>query len=167
MRKSKLVLLIIILAKFSLENFAQEIPEHFGYLKGQFHYGYIMQHRNSIGHLIEGRIKGFELNWAVQTKGDKVWHYENNFPEADYNQPYSNYDASIFDAVGLPFIAPCLRYDTKSIILAKNNNLPKLIEISDDLDDMMDSTDDVFVLREISKYQVLLNHLQIKMSTKE
>jgi hypothetical protein len=84
MRKSKLVLLIIILAKFSLENFAQEIPEHFGYLKGQFHYGYIMQHRNSIGHLIEGRIKGFELNWAVQTKGDKVWHYENNFPEAGF-----------------------------------------------------------------------------------
>ena len=43
----------------------------------------------------------------------------------------------------------------------------KLIEVSDDLNDMMDATDDVFVLREISKYQVLLNHLQIKMSTKE
>jgi hypothetical protein len=43
----------------------------------------------------------------------------------------------------------------------------KLIEVSDDLDNMMDETDDVFVLREISKYQVLLNHLQIKMSTKE
>ena len=43
----------------------------------------------------------------------------------------------------------------------------KLIEVSDDLDDMLDATDDVFVLREISKYQVLLNHLQIKMSTKE
>ncbi|WP_291138948.1 hypothetical protein [Flavobacterium sp. UBA7663] len=43
----------------------------------------------------------------------------------------------------------------------------KLIEVSDDLDDMMDATDDVIVLREISKYQVLLNHLQIKMSTKE
>lgn len=43
----------------------------------------------------------------------------------------------------------------------------KLIEVSDDLDDMMDATDDKTVLREISKYQVLLNHLQIKMSTKE
>ena len=40
----------------------------------------------------------------------------------------------------------------------------KLIEVSDDLDDMMDATDDEMVLREISKYQVLLNHLQIKMS---
>lgn len=43
----------------------------------------------------------------------------------------------------------------------------KLIEVSDDLDDMMDATDNEIVLREISKYQVLLNHLQIKMSTKE
>ena len=43
----------------------------------------------------------------------------------------------------------------------------KLIEVSDNLDDMMDATDDEVVLREISKYQVLLNHLQIKMSTKE
>lgn len=43
----------------------------------------------------------------------------------------------------------------------------KLIEVSDDLDDMMDATEDEIVLLEISKYQVLLNHLQIKMSTKE
>ncbi len=43
----------------------------------------------------------------------------------------------------------------------------KLIEVSDDLDEIMDATDDDIVLREISKYQVLLNHLQIKMSTKE
>ena len=35
----------------------------------------------------------------------------------------------------------------------------KLIEVSDALDDMMDATDDEIVLREISKYQVLLNHL--------
>ncbi len=43
----------------------------------------------------------------------------------------------------------------------------KLILVSDDLDDMIDVTEDEVVLREISKYQALLNHLQIKMSTKE
>lgn len=43
----------------------------------------------------------------------------------------------------------------------------KLIEVSDDLDEMIDATDDEVVMREISKYQVLLNHLQIKMSRKE
>ena len=41
----------------------------------------------------------------------------------------------------------------------------KLIEVSDDLDDMMDATDDEIVLREISKYQVLPNYLQFKMTT--
>jgi hypothetical protein len=43
----------------------------------------------------------------------------------------------------------------------------KLIKVSDDLDNMIDATTDEVILREISKYQVLLNHLQIKMSTKE
>ena len=43
----------------------------------------------------------------------------------------------------------------------------KLIEVSNYLDDMIDATNDEVVLREIGKYQVLLNHLQIKMSTKE
>lgn len=43
----------------------------------------------------------------------------------------------------------------------------KLIEVIDMLDEMLDATDNEVVLREISKYQVLLNHLQIKMSTKE
>mgnify|MGYP001331356333 CR=1 FL=1 len=40
----------------------------------------------------------------------------------------------------------------------------KLIEVSNALDEMMDVTIDEAVLREISKYQVLLDHLQIKMS---
>ncbi|MQP23670.1 hypothetical protein GFJ94_01150 [Flavobacterium sp. LMO8] len=42
-----------------------------------------------------------------------------------------------------------------------------LIEVSDILDEMIDATNDEIVLREISKYQVLLNHLQVKMSTRE
>lgn len=43
----------------------------------------------------------------------------------------------------------------------------KLIKVSDDLDNMIDATTDEVILREISKYQVLLNHLLIKMSGKE
>lgn len=43
----------------------------------------------------------------------------------------------------------------------------KLIKVSDDLDNMIDATTDQVILREISKYQILLNHLLIKMSDKE
>ena len=42
-----------------------------------------------------------------------------------------------------------------------------LIEVSNVLDEMLDATDDEVLLREISKYQILLNHLQIKMSIKD
>ncbi|MDP5000506.1 MAG: hypothetical protein NWQ14_08885 [Flavobacterium sp.] len=41
-----------------------------------------------------------------------------------------------------------------------------LIKVSEDLDYMLDTSNDEKELIEISKYQVLLNHLQIKMSTK-
>ena len=41
----------------------------------------------------------------------------------------------------------------------------KLVEVSDVLDNLIDTTNEEIVLREISKYQGLLNHLQIKMST--
>jgi hypothetical protein len=41
----------------------------------------------------------------------------------------------------------------------------KLVEVSDVLDNLIDTTNEEIVLREISKYQVLLNHLQVKMST--
>lgn len=43
----------------------------------------------------------------------------------------------------------------------------KLVEVSDELDDLIDTTDQEETMVEIAKYQVLLNHLQIKMSTKD
>ena len=43
----------------------------------------------------------------------------------------------------------------------------QLVQVSDVLDEMLDTSEDEVVLREISKYQVLLNHLQMKMSTSE
>jgi len=41
-----------------------------------------------------------------------------------------------------------------------------LTKVGEDLDYMLDISKDEAELIEISKYQVLLNHLQIKMSTK-
>lgn len=43
----------------------------------------------------------------------------------------------------------------------------KLVAVSDELDDLIDTTEEEETMVEIAKYQVLLNHLQIKMSTKE
>ena len=43
----------------------------------------------------------------------------------------------------------------------------QLVQVSDVLDEMLDTSEDEAVLREISKYQVLLNHLQMKMSNND
>jgi len=81
MRKSKLVLLIFFIHVIKLTVLSQQLCEYDNFLKVNFHFGYIMKHRNTVGHLINGHIYGTELNWANQTKGDKLWHHENNFPE--------------------------------------------------------------------------------------
>lgn len=81
MTKPKLVLLIIFIVIIKFIVFSQQLLEYNSFLKGQLHFGYIMQHRNSMAHLVNGHIYGAELNWAKQTKGEKLWHYENNFPE--------------------------------------------------------------------------------------
>lgn len=43
----------------------------------------------------------------------------------------------------------------------------KLIGVTDLINDLIDTTKEEEILVELSKYQLLLNHLQIKMSIKE
>ncbi|HWY36887.1 MAG TPA: acyloxyacyl hydrolase, partial [Nitrosopumilaceae archaeon] len=53
-------------------------------------YGFILQHRNNMGNLITGHISGGELNYIIPTKGTKLWHHENNFPEKGITFAYYN-----------------------------------------------------------------------------
>jgi hypothetical protein len=80
MRRHNLLILVCLFATASM--LSQPNNPYTDYLKAQAHFGFIMQHRNSVGHLVKGHIVGAELDWAFPTKGNKLWHYENNFPEA-------------------------------------------------------------------------------------
>ncbi|WP_202703103.1 hypothetical protein [Flavobacterium sp. UGB4466] len=55
------------------------------------------------------------------------------------------------------------------LIAAKNNREAnnKLLEVSDTLDDMLDHAEEDEDLREISRYQVLLNQLHVKINGEE
>lgn len=44
-------------------------------------YGFVVEHRSSIGNLIKGFTPAFELNLIKPTSGTKLWHRENNLPE--------------------------------------------------------------------------------------
>lgn len=59
------------------------------YLKVQPNFGFIMQHRSTMGHLVHGHIGGMEVDFSRPTKGDKLWHYENNFPERGITVNYT------------------------------------------------------------------------------
>ncbi len=48
------------------------------------HYGYIMEHRNSMGHLVQGHIGGAEVSGSVPSYDKHLWEYENNFPEKGF-----------------------------------------------------------------------------------
>ncbi|MBP4138657.1 hypothetical protein [Flavobacterium geliluteum] len=55
------------------------------------------------------------------------------------------------------------------LIAAKNNREAnnKLLEVSDTLDDLLDHAEEDDDLREISRYQVLLNQLHVKINGEE
>jgi hypothetical protein len=44
-------------------------------------YGFMVEHRSSIGALVRGYTPAYELNFIKPTSGSKKWHLENNYPE--------------------------------------------------------------------------------------
>lgn len=50
-------------------------------LKPVINHGFILIHRTSIGHLVEGYPNIYELNISKPTLGNKLWHLENNKPD--------------------------------------------------------------------------------------
>jgi hypothetical protein len=50
-------------------------------IKPAINHGFILVHRTSIGHLVEGYPNIYELNISKPTLGNKLWHLENNKPD--------------------------------------------------------------------------------------
>ncbi len=75
-----------------LSAFSQQGDKNDFYLRADYNFGYIMQHRNSMGHLVNGFIKGFEINYIKPATGSQLWHYENNFPETGVGLVYFDLD---------------------------------------------------------------------------
>lgn len=76
-------LYIFFLVTLSLRVFCQNgvtgNPDWF--IKPAYNYGFILEHRNTLGHLVKGYPDIFELNIGKPTLGNKLWHIENNKPD--------------------------------------------------------------------------------------
>jgi hypothetical protein len=51
------------------------------YIKVAPSYGFIYEHKSTIGNLVKGYIHALEIDFVKPTTGTKRWHHENNFPE--------------------------------------------------------------------------------------
>ncbi|MDF2447911.1 MAG: hypothetical protein K0R26_415 [Bacteroidota bacterium] len=51
------------------------------YIKVAPTYGFVFEHKSTIGNLVKGYIPGIEVDFVKPTSGNKRWHRENNFPE--------------------------------------------------------------------------------------
>ncbi len=51
------------------------------YIKAAFNQGVILEHRSSMAHLVKGYPSLYELCLVKPSGGNRLWHYENNFPD--------------------------------------------------------------------------------------
>ncbi|MGZ3866022.1 MAG: acyloxyacyl hydrolase [Bacteroidia bacterium] len=87
--KKGLTSLFIVL--FSLLQAQQNNPGDWS-LRVANNYGFILQHHNNYGNLINGYIYGQEIDFVKPSAGDQLWHHENNFPEKGIGFAYFNLD---------------------------------------------------------------------------
>ncbi|HXB41555.1 MAG TPA: acyloxyacyl hydrolase [Bacteroidia bacterium] len=86
----KIVFILVFMGSSLL--YAQKGDKKDFYLRGDYNFGFILQHHNNMGQLVNGFINGFELNFIKPTDGSKLWHHENNFPEQGVGFAFFNLD---------------------------------------------------------------------------
>lgn len=87
-------------------------------IKPYFNYGAIIQHRSTLGNLIKGYTKTYELDIVKPTRGDCLWHLENNKPDIGLNLSlidYANPKVLGYGIVVAPFTEiPLSKHEKKS-----------------------------------------------------
>ena len=61
------------------------------YIKVAPTYGFIFEHKSTIGNLVHGYIPGVEIDFVKPTTGCKRWHRENNFLEVGLSFNYISF----------------------------------------------------------------------------
>ena len=76
----RIVIVLLFITGLSLRGFAQEWGPFDGGLDSGYaitirgHAGFLISHRESMSHLVQGHIGGYEINFDKQTSGNQSWH---------------------------------------------------------------------------------------------
>lgn len=84
----RVILSLIILLSFCAS--AQTIPRNYG-IEFSPKIGFLIPHRATMGHLVQGHAAGFELSGVIQTDGTKQWHQDYLFPKVGVSLYYSDF----------------------------------------------------------------------------
>ncbi len=109
-KKIQLIILIFLFGTISAQNGITGSKNY--YLKFTPGYGYIFEHRSTIGNLVKSYTPSFGLDFVKPTYGNKQWHKERNFPEIgltfnfiDFGNPQQlGYSYSLSPFVDFPLI---------------------------------------------------------------
>ncbi|MFO0357971.1 MAG: acyloxyacyl hydrolase [Sphingobacteriaceae bacterium] len=88
-RNTLIALLILFQSFLSSQNGL--ITEPNWQIKPYFNYAAIIQHRSTLGNLIKGYPKTYELNIVKPTRGNCLWQLENNKPDLGLNLSLIDY----------------------------------------------------------------------------
>ena len=69
---------------------AQKVQRNYG-IEFSPKVGFLIPHRATMGHLVQGHAKGFELSALIQTDGKKQWHHDYLFPKGGVSVYYSDW----------------------------------------------------------------------------
>lgn len=61
------------------------------FIKPSYNYGFILEHRSTIGHLVKGYPSIYEINIGKPTCGHSIWHFENNKPDLGISLSFIDY----------------------------------------------------------------------------
>lgn len=84
----RITLSLIIFLSFCA--FAQDVQRNYG-VEFTPKVGFLIPHRSTMGHLLQGHSSGFEVSGVIQTDGRKQWHHDYLFPKGGISFYYSDW----------------------------------------------------------------------------
>ena len=113
------ILLFLLCILFSISTKAQVSPKPTYTIITRLHYGFIWNFSQEVSHLSNQHMPAFEIDFVKQTKGNKPWQQEYNYPQVGYSLYYFAFDPT--KPVGN--IVAVLAHAGKNFYKTKRSNL--------------------------------------------
>jgi hypothetical protein len=112
-------IVVFVFLIFSSAILKAQSPKPTYILTSRVHYGFIWNFSEEVSHLANQHMPAFELNLTKQTKGNKSWQQEYNYPQVGYSLYYYVFDPKkpVGNALGL------LAHAGKKIFRTKRSDL--------------------------------------------